>query len=206
MKVFYKLFVVFIVITSCSSNQKEYTENLAVIAKINDKVAFENSCKLTSNYSSLALNEIELKIGNSYSNPLYPGKILFDYYRMVESTDLDIKEYHLNDSKENLYSLSKDDFLHLNQKSKLSESLLSGYKSKDLTKLYNQLDTIVKSKFTFQDFNDQLLKFDLKNIQFSGFQINDSLVEIGYGNSENRIMLVYKWNLDDNKIYGFSIE
>ncbi|MGV3612222.1 MAG: hypothetical protein ACO1N0_14780 [Fluviicola sp.] len=205
MKVFNLLIVVFI-ISSCSSNQSEIAADLTLVNEINEKVAFENRCKLGATFSDQTPDEIKLKIGNSYNNPFYPGKILFDYYNAAELTDLDLKEYHLSDTKEKLYSLSKDDFLHLTKKNELSKSLLTGFKSNDLTKFYNQFDTTVTNKFTLQGFNNQLLEFDFKDAKFSGFQIVDSILGMAYGNSKNQMVLIYKWNSKDNKIYGFSVE
>ena len=197
---------VFILLNSCTSNQKEFVKDMTILYEINDKVSFENKCKLTSTYDDQAPNEVNLKIGSSYTDMLLPGKILFDYDQRVKLTDLDIKGYNLNDANGKLYSLSQDDLLRIGEKSKLSKSLLDGFKSDDLTKFYNQLDTSVRNQFTFKDFNSQLLDFDLKNAKFSGFQLADSILGIGYKNSKNQIVFVYKWNSDSDKVFGFSVE
>ena len=195
-----------IFLNSCTSKQKEFVKDISVIYEINDQVAFENKCRLTSTYDDQTPNEVNLKIGSSYTDMLFPGKILFDYDQRVKLTDLDIKEYHLNDATGKLYSLSQDDLSRIGEKSKLSKSLLDGFKSDDLIKFNNQLDTSGRNQVTFTDFNSQLLDFDLQNAKFSGFQLADSILGIGYKNSENQIVFVYKWNSDSDKVFGFNVE
>lgn len=195
-----------ILLSSCTSKKKEFIAELTVIKKINDQVAFENKCKLTADYTDEKPYEIHLKIGSPYNDLLFPGKVLFDYNKRIESADLEIKDYHLNDMTGKIYFLSKHDFSQIDKKSKLSKSLLAHFKSGNLTKFYNQLDTSVKSQITFDDFNKQILNFDLNDVKFSGFQLTDSLLGIGYKNSKNQIQFIYKWDSNDDEIYGYSVE
>jgi len=206
MKTVSLLIGVFILLNSCTSNQKEFIKELAVIKEINDKVAFENKCKLTTDYTNEKPNEIHLKIGNSYNDLLLPGKVLFDYNKRIELTDLNIKEYHLTDIAGKIYDLSNDDLIRIKHKSKISNSLLTDSKSHDLAKFYNQLDTSVKSQIAFNEFNKQILDFNLNDLIFSGFQLADSIIGIGYKNSVNQIVFFYKWDSEDDKIYGYSLE
>ena len=76
---------VFILLNSCTSNQKEFVKDMTILYEINDKVSFENKCKLTSTYDDQAPNEVNLKIGSSYTDMLLPGKILFDYYVITDA-------------------------------------------------------------------------------------------------------------------------
>lgn len=207
MKIKNVMFLGFLLLNSCASEQKEYQKRIEIIYGINDKVAFDNRCKLTSTYTDQKPDRIDLKIGNSYTDLFLPGKILVEYQEKVKKSKLNLREYNLGDlNNEKLYSFTDTDFSMIEQKVNISKSLLVGFESKDLTKLYNALDTMVTNQISFEDFSQQMLNIDLRGAGFSGFQLVDSVLGIGYKNSTNQIVFIYKWNSKDHVLYGVNIE
>lgn len=207
MKIKNVMFCGFLLLNSCASEQKEYQKYIEIINGINDKVAFDNRCKLTSTYTDQEPDRIDLKIGNSYTDLFLPGKILIEYHGRVSKSKLNLREYNLGDlNNEKLYSLTNTDFSMIEQKVNVSKSLLVGFESKDLTKLYNALDTMVTNQISLEDFSQQMLNIDLRGAGFSGFQLVDSVLGIGYKNSTNQIVFIYKWNSKDHVLYGVNIE
>ena len=201
-----KVFIVssFVLLSSCSSNQKESLTAVEELHQITDRVAFENKCKLAMAYNSLDEHKLALKLRSPYSSSLLPGKILFDYYQLaIGGEKIDIRSYTLYDLNDNeLYSLSIDDIEHINYRVNATKFSLE----QDYLNLYNQLDTSITNHVKSKDFDQQMSKFIPKDIRFSGFQLVDSMLGIGFKNSTKEIVYVYKWKSQVNKLYGISIE
>lgn len=194
----------FVLLSSCSSNQKEFSTVVEELQQINDRVAFENKCKLTTTYTDMDKHKLALKIGSPYSGSLVPGKILFDYYQLaIRREKIDITKYTLYDlNNDEIYSLSKDDIEHINYR--VNETKFS--LEEDYSNLYNQLDTSITNYVKADEFNQKMSKFDPNDVRFSGFQLVDSMLGIGFKNSIDEIVFIYKWRSQENKLYGISIE
>ena len=201
-----KTFIVgsFVLLSSCSSNQKESLTAIEELHQITDRVAFENKCKLAMGYNALDEHKLALKLRSPYSSNLLPGKILFDYYQLaIRGEKIDITKYVLFDQNDNeLYSLSIDDLEHITYRVNATKFSLE----EDYSNLYNLLDTSITNHVEANDFNRKMSKFIPNDVKFSGFQLVDSMLGIGFKNSMKEIVFIYKWKSQRNKLYGISIE
>lgn len=198
-------FMCFLLLISCSQ-ESQVASKIFPLKKVNDKVAFMNKCKLTSEVNNLESDQVNLTIESSYNDLLFPGKVLHDFYHEVNSSELNIKRYTISNEDSEIYALDVMELSNISRRRLYSKSIINKLNKKKFSAVYNSVDSTVQSQMSLDVFESQMAKFDLSEMNFSGFMLFESYLLIGYVNQENLVLLKYQFESDDNILLGIKIE
>lgn len=188
---------------SCTNNFE--SNEIQKTMTVNEAIASKYMCKLTADIIEEKNKRLEISIqGAKASDDLLIGKIFIDYYQSLKENDLKFDRYVLKENGNAVYTISNEQVASLLSKVDFYQDIVDQLKT-SRKNLYELLDQNLKNKMNFDMFDTEFSKLSLKNLVFSGFVYNDSLMSFGYENDQNRLLIVIDPLANTNEVLGIEV-